>query len=52
MTKAEGLLKDSITLAKEDDFKELVKEAKKELERVHALRLEQQSTNEPLKTEC
>ena len=52
LTKAEGLLKDSITLAKEDDFKELVKEAKKELERVHALRLEQQSTNEPLKTEC
>lgn len=50
LAQAEGLLKDAITLAKEEDFKELINEANKELERVQTLRLEQQSANEPQKT--
>ena len=50
LAQAEGLLKDAITLAKEENFKELINEANKELERVQTLRLEQQSANEPQKT--
>ncbi|KAK5773877.1 Mgr3p PWA37_003773 [Arxiozyma heterogenica] len=50
LAQAERLLKDAITLAKEEDFKELVNEASKELEQVQTLRLEQQHISEPQKT--
>lgn len=46
LPKAEGLLKDAMKLAKEADFKELIGEATKELERVESLRLQQEEQQE------
>lgn len=49
LAKAEGLLKDSISLAKEEDFKELIGEAEKELKRVEFLRTKKQEEEAALK---
>lgn len=43
LAKAEKLLKDSISMAKEIDFDELLKEAENELEKTAALKLEKQA---------